>query len=923
MSVKITERSAKITISGSETLEIVPAYRVIAIYGENIQASMIEGFDNNTAQGVYDTSEHGVDLIVAEQPIKTLYLKGTGDVKIRCGVDPAEVPFKSAGKGGGSGDGVHFKGSTSTALTDGATTNPITIDGSSYTAVMGDMVIYSNKEFLFDGTSWHEMGDLSDTVGRKYYVNGVAKGEIFNDYTNNVASGSSSHAEGSHCAATKQHAHAEGSSTNALGDYSHAEGITTTASGNSAHAEGALCSASGYAAHAEGESTIASGEGSHAEGINTRASGTASHVSGKYNDFQTGDLFEIGNGTSSNARSNIVEVSSTYLNVNGDIQQSGAPIRATTMPTITASMVGAIVQYVGTTDSNYKQGWDYVAVSDGATPPVYSWSPLMDTTPTNGSANAVTSGGIANLIRKGSTTNAVRMGSSTSSGTYTLSQGDGSTASGYAACAINNGKASGNYTFAQGTGTTASNTNMAAFGKYNSVVSGDLFEIGNGASSSDKSNILEVSPTALNVNGAIKANGVAYITPYTTMPTVTAAMVGQIAQYMGVTDSNYTRGWFYEAVSDGESDPTYSWEVINFPKVPGGGDALTATQNGVYVPTSAYGYSSVTVNVPFYARTDATLADVSTVEGDEMHIEPTAGTNYYPRLFLMSTPYPNPEQEAPTDRGKYFAPTDVNYAVTAYIDIIDKATGQSVTGYPQIVNTSAAYSNFGINSGGYIRLKGWKVTTSGNHLKVSVTTTRWNTTYSNPIDDTYNTQSDVETWLSAYTTPPYVIKDDRWTVIESGSCGTNATYVLYRNGTLVISGTGVVTNGGWDSTKVVDVLVGEGITLLSAELFDGHTNMRSINIPESISIITTYLFRSCTSLTTLTLPDTITNINNRAFLSSGLTVLTVLATTPPTLGNKGPSFGTATIYVPAASVDAYKTAWSSYANKIQAIPSGD
>ena len=93
MSVKITERSAKITISGSETLEIVPAYRVIAIYGENIQASMIEGFDSNTTQGVYDTSEHGVDLIVAEQPIKTLYLKGTGDVKIRCGVDPAEVPF--------------------------------------------------------------------------------------------------------------------------------------------------------------------------------------------------------------------------------------------------------------------------------------------------------------------------------------------------------------------------------------------------------------------------------------------------------------------------------------------------------------------------------------------------------------------------------------------------------------------------------------------------------------------------------------------------------------------------------------------------------------------------------------------------------------------------------------------------------------
>lgn len=266
---------------------------------------------------------------------KTIYVLGASTIEFHA-TNTDNSPFNKSGKGGGSGDGVHFRGSTTTALTDGATTNPITIDGESYTAVMGDMVIYGNKEFLFDGTKWNEMGDLSDTVGRKYYVQGVAKGEIFNDYTNNVASGSSSHAEGSHCAATKQHAHAEGSSTNASGDYSHAEGLTTTAGGNSAHAEGVLCSASGYAAHAEGETTTASGEGSHAEGIGTRASGAASHVSGKYNDFQPGDLFEIGNGTSDNARSNIVEVSPTYLNINGAIKANGVAIPTAVSLTYTA-----------------------------------------------------------------------------------------------------------------------------------------------------------------------------------------------------------------------------------------------------------------------------------------------------------------------------------------------------------------------------------------------------------------------------------------------------------------------------------------------------------------------------------------------------------------------------------------------------------
>lgn len=59
--------------------------------------------------------------------------------------------------------GVVYVGATTTALTDGATTNPITITGKEnpYTAEAGDLVSYGNKEFLFDGTAWHEIGDLT------------------------------------------------------------------------------------------------------------------------------------------------------------------------------------------------------------------------------------------------------------------------------------------------------------------------------------------------------------------------------------------------------------------------------------------------------------------------------------------------------------------------------------------------------------------------------------------------------------------------------------------------------------------------------------------------------------------------------------------------------------------------------------------
>lgn len=57
---------------------------------------------------------------------------------------------------------VNLKGETTTPLTDNATTNPIMIDGQSYTAVKNDAVIYQSGEFIFDGTKWHELGDLSN-----------------------------------------------------------------------------------------------------------------------------------------------------------------------------------------------------------------------------------------------------------------------------------------------------------------------------------------------------------------------------------------------------------------------------------------------------------------------------------------------------------------------------------------------------------------------------------------------------------------------------------------------------------------------------------------------------------------------------------------------------------------------------------------
>lgn len=67
-----------------------------------------------------------------------------------------------------------YLGVTTTELTDGSTTNPITIDGKSITAKTGGIANYGAKEFIFNGTVWQEFGDLSGlgTLAHKDFATG-------------------------------------------------------------------------------------------------------------------------------------------------------------------------------------------------------------------------------------------------------------------------------------------------------------------------------------------------------------------------------------------------------------------------------------------------------------------------------------------------------------------------------------------------------------------------------------------------------------------------------------------------------------------------------------------------------------------------------------------------------------------------------
>lgn len=82
--------------------------------------------------------------------------------------------------------GVTFAGVTTTALTDGASTASISINGESVTAINGMMAVYGDKEFIYasSDSKWHEFGDVS-TLGSLAFKD-TATGTAKNPTTDSI-----------------------------------------------------------------------------------------------------------------------------------------------------------------------------------------------------------------------------------------------------------------------------------------------------------------------------------------------------------------------------------------------------------------------------------------------------------------------------------------------------------------------------------------------------------------------------------------------------------------------------------------------------------------------------------------------------------------------------------------------------------------
>lgn len=123
--------------------------------------------------------------------------------------------------------------------------------------------------------------------------------------------------------------------------------------------------------------------------------------------------------------------------------------------------------------------------------------------------------------------------------------------------------------------------------------------------------------------------------------------------------------------------------------------------------------------------------------------------------------------------------------------------------------------------------------------------------------------------------------------IASGFCGsegdgTNLAWSLAMDGTLTISGTGVMadyyaTTMPWYGYKeyISTLVIKPGATSIGKAAFNGCSGLTDVSIPDSVTDIGSGSFGDCRGLTEITLPDGVTRIGSHAF--SGCTGLTSIA----------------------------------------------
>ena len=111
--------------------------------------------------------------------------------------------------------------------------------------------------------------------------------------------------------------------------------------------------------------------------------------------------------------------------------------------------------------------------------------------------------------------------------------------------------------------------------------------------------------------------------------------------------------------------------------------------------------------------------------------------------------------------------------------------------------------------------------------------------------------------------------------------------------------------------EITDLVISEGVTSIANYAFRGCTGLTTATISKNVISIGSSAFSDCGGLTTVYIPNSVTSVGSFAFYKcTTLTdVYCYAEEVPDTKSNafNSSNIGAATLYVPAASLNAYRT----------------
>ena len=140
--------------------------------------------------------------------------------------------------------------------------------------------------------------------------------------------------------------------------------------------------------------------------------------------------------------------------------------------------------------------------------------------------------------------------------------------------------------------------------------------------------------------------------------------------------------------------------------------------------------------------------------------------------------------------------------------------------------------------------------------------------------------------------------------LESITMGAGPNNYLYCEGNAIIDINHTLLVG------CKNTVIPEGVTTIGSSAFYGCTGLTAIDLPNTVTSIGHWAFNNCTGLTAFTIPASVTSIGANAFyFDTNIAEMTVLATTPPTLGDWvfPEEIADIPVYVPCGAVEAYQT----------------